>query len=109
VGEGQFVLGPASGLIGSPQYGTQDAKDRKLGRSPRLVAKSLLQPLLSCGSAVKIDSEAYRIANYRVEKVTHTGDTHGKDWYTSVELKPVGEASPNKSGYEPDPDPEVLE
>jgi hypothetical protein len=93
VGAKAFLLGPNTGMIGSPQYGTPDAKDKSLGMPPRLKVKSLLQPTLGCGRAVVIDSKAYRGGVYRVEKCTHEGDTHGENWLTEVELKLVPNAT----------------
>lgn len=87
LGEAAFRLGPSTGMVGSPQYGTADAQDKLLGVPPRLKVKSLLQPLLGCGRAVQLDSRAYAGGTYRVEKATHTGDTHDTPWYTEVELK----------------------
>jgi hypothetical protein len=89
IGAKAFLLGPDTGMVGSPQYGTPEAKDKTLGVPPRLKVKSLLQPLMGCGRPVAIDSKAYLGGVYRVEKCIHTGDTHGSDWTTEVELKLV--------------------
>lgn len=70
---------PQSGLIGSPEMGTPVTK----GKPQLLKFKSLLLPV-KCGSKVRLKSERYD-GFVRVEKVEHTGDTHGGDWYTEME------------------------
>lgn len=81
-------LSPASGLVGTPaqtQYGVS--------------AKCLLNPRLTLGALVKITGEIQGQelqlgqmvrpldpgGMYRIIKITHTGDTMGQDWYTSIE------------------------
>lgn len=75
-----IVLSPTSGLIGSPDHGTPE-KDKGV---PVLKARSLLRGGLRPGRSMKIESAAIR-GFYRIEKVTHEGDTHGPEWYSSVE------------------------
>lgn len=62
----------------------------------------LLQPLLYPGCYVGLESDMLLLdpsvkkegverprAYFRAEVVTHNGDTHGKNWFTECELKPV--------------------
>lgn len=77
-----IVLDSSSGLIGSPEMGSGDKKDKP----PFLKAKSLLQPALKPGRKVHIKSIQYD-GNFRVSKVEHTGDTAGQDWYSELELQ----------------------
>lgn len=70
------VLGPESGLIGSPEFGEKGV----------LKAKSLLQPDLKPGRKVSLQSSS-ATGVFKVEHVVHSGDTHGQDWYSEVELK----------------------
>jgi hypothetical protein len=85
------VLTPTSGLVGSPEHGTPD----KSGLPAVLKAKCLLQPRIRPGDRVRFQNLKNERVNgdYRAVKVTHTGDTHGLDWYTDSELRPVASVS----------------
>jgi hypothetical protein len=74
------VLGPESGLIGSPEMGSAEKK----GGRPVLKLKSLLQPRLKPGARVEVRSRSYA-GLYRILKVEHSGDTEGADWFSSLE------------------------
>ena len=76
------LLSPDTGLIGSPEFSTPDQK----GAAPKLVAKSLLQPTILCGGQAEIRAEQVK-GRFRVEAVEHSGDFHGKQWYTQIEAK----------------------
>jgi hypothetical protein len=79
-----ILLTPETGLVGSPET----ASPEKKGGALRVKARSLLQANLRPGRAVELRSAA--IAGvFRVEVVEHKGDTHGGEWYTDLELKPV--------------------
>lgn len=85
VGDGTAVLlSPSSGLIGSPDHGAPE----KDGSPSLLRVKSFLQPALSPGRAVRVESRSLT-GLYRCEKVKHEGDTRGPEWYSSVEALPV--------------------
>lgn len=77
-----IVLSPESGLIGSPELGDQGV----------VKVKSLLQPGIRPGRRIELDAESLQ-GLFRVERVTHSGDTHGADWYSEAELKPLGRAA----------------
>lgn len=78
------LISAASGMIGSPDHGTPD----KRGFASVLKVKSLLQPSIRPGMRVRVQSNS---ANglYRVEKLTHQGDTAGPEWYTILEARPL--------------------
>lgn len=73
-------LTPETGLVGSP---TIDPPQKK-GQKAVLKVRALLLPRLRPGQRLVIESEAHR-GVFRAEKVTHTGDTWGNDWYTDIE------------------------
>lgn len=79
-------LTPSTGLVGSPEFGTPDFYGVK--EPPRLKVRSLLLPALFPGCRVQLESERYT-GDLRAEKVTHSGDTHGGDWYTEIEGIPL--------------------
>lgn len=77
-----IVISQDTGLIGSPEFGTPDDK----GGPPTLSLKTLLKPAVSPGGLIVVESQAIS-GTFRVERVTHSGDTHGPEWYTAVEAK----------------------
>lgn len=80
---GQYVeVKQDGGLVGSPSFGTPE----KPGRRPVLTATSLLNPGIVPGGRVKVTSLT---ANgiFRVERVTHSGDSFGDEWFTTFEGK----------------------
>jgi hypothetical protein len=81
-----IFLSPDSGLIDSPAHSAPDKK--KPGASTRLKVKAFLQPTLRPGGRVAIDSRGTK-GQFRIHKVTHTGDTSGGDWYTELECSPA--------------------
>lgn len=78
-GDDVVVLNASSGLIGSPEVGEDGI----------VSARSLLQGKLSPGRPVRIESALIDAGFFRIEKVTHTGDTHGNDWYSDIEARPL--------------------
>ncbi len=89
-----FLLTPRTGLIGSPQLGKakKDQKKQPTGAPPAersiLRARSLLNPALRPGGGVVVDSIQVD-GIFRIERVTHTGDTHEGGWYSDIEAVPV--------------------
>lgn len=82
-----------TGMVGSPEMGAPErasaAGAGKGGRrSPRLTVRTLLDPRITPGGRVRVESLAYT-GLIRAVKVVHTGDTHGQDWYTVVEGTPL--------------------
>jgi hypothetical protein len=72
------LLTPQTGLIGSPEAG-QDGEVR---------LRSLLQPGIYPGRKIKIESFGVK-GLFRAQSVEHAGDTHGSDWYTEIEARPL--------------------
>lgn len=72
-------ISKSSGMIGSPEMGSPPAK----GKPALLKVKSLLIATKP-GAKVKVVSERYN-GYVRVAKCTFEGDSHGGDWYTSIE------------------------
>lgn len=52
-----------------------------------VTAKALLMPTIEPGGYVQIKSRDFDGEYFRVETLTHTGDTHGQDWHTSMTLR----------------------
>lgn len=72
-----IILDSSRGMVGSPQSGEKGIVE----------VRSLLIPQLTPGRIVALSSRQVS-GFYRVEKTTYTGDTHGRDWYADLELKP---------------------
>lgn len=79
-----ILLTPETGLVGSPDFGTWD---KKKNAAPIRV-KSLLQPTIRCGGRVEIRASNIK-GQFRVDKISHEGDTRGGNWYTDAEVKLV--------------------
>lgn len=76
------VVGPDSGLIGSPEYAAAPHPGK-----PKLIKwKMLLKPEMLQGSPVKLDAEFHK-GIYRARELNHTGDTWDLPWYTDVEAQ----------------------
>lgn len=79
-----IVISQKLGMIGSPDYGGP----KKAGESPVLKVKTLLDARISAGGLIQLDAEAVK-GPFRVQKVTHVGDTRSGPWETEVEAKPL--------------------
>lgn len=79
-----IVVSQETGMVGTPDFGPP----KKPGESPRLSVKMLLYPGLIPGGKVKMDTLSIK-GLFRLEQVTHSGDTHGTDWFSSFEAKPL--------------------
>lgn len=79
-------LGPASGLIGSPQR----VQDPKRPKALILRGQALLMPGITPGRRLLLTSEAHS-GVFKVTKANHRGDTHGGDgsWVTAWEAQSV--------------------
>lgn len=79
-----ILISQDTGMLGSPSYGTPPAK----GKRPILKVQKTLDARLLPGRKVKI--EARRINGlFKIERVVHTGDTHGdsRSWVSDLEVK----------------------
>lgn len=83
-----YLISVKTGLLGSPEFQTPSAADNKKGRAATLSFRTQLYPQLTPGAKVDVQAEAIK-GTFRIEKVTHTGDSHGDAWQTDVEAKPV--------------------
>jgi hypothetical protein len=94
VGEA-LVISEANGMIETPVFAPPSESARKSKsvrrstiRSPRLTIRNLLYPQIVPGVKLQVDSVTTR-GIYKAIQVTHVGDTHGEDWTTTVEAKPL--------------------
>lgn len=109
-----YLLSPDTGLIGSPaqeaktmteqaaskqgvtltQPGVRKSTKRdKKGELQEVLqvlgykVKTLLQPMIEPGWYVQLKSKGVDGEFFRVEEVTHNGDTHGPDWHSELTLR----------------------
>lgn len=68
-----WLIHKDTGMIGAPEP-TQDG----------VKIKTLLNPAYLIGGVAKIDSLIYD-GGIRIESITHSGDTHGSEWYSELE------------------------
>lgn len=73
-----------TGIVGSPEYGVPPKK----GAPPTLNVKLLLYPGILPGDLCRVKSREIS-GTFRAETVRHEGDSHGDDWTTTLELKPL--------------------
>lgn len=79
-----IVISQDEGMIGSPEYGAPTKKHAK----PTLSVSTMLQPAIVPGGLIAVTARNVK-GTFRVERVTHRGDTHGDDWQSDVEATPV--------------------
>lgn len=84
---GEAVLSSDTGMLGSPQLinAEKDPKPGALKPKATVKAKNLLRYVLMPGTSVQISS-TYSTGRYRIETVTHAGDTHGPAWTSEMDL-----------------------
>lgn len=77
--EGEAILlNRSTGMIGSP---TVDNKGV-------MKVVSLMAPDIFPGRKLVLEAEGLK-GNYRIEKTIHEGETHGPNWYVSIEAKRI--------------------
>lgn len=86
------VISEEFGMIGSPEFGSPP----KSGDPPHMTASMLLYPELMPGDKVELISKV-KNGFFKIISVEHSGDTHGNNWSTEVELKPVGWVKPKRT------------
>jgi hypothetical protein len=79
-----IVVSQDTGMIGSPEF----EAPKRGKRGPSMRVRMLLEPRLQPGGRIKLESLVGG-GLFKVERVRHTGDTHGSDWYSDVEAKPL--------------------
>jgi hypothetical protein len=77
-----LVVSQDAGMIGVPEFGAPEKK----GAAPLLTVRMLLNPQITPGGRISLESETVR-GIFRVERVQHVGDTHGDDWFTEAQVK----------------------
>jgi len=75
-----IVINKDAGMVGSPDFGAPS--DDK--QPPVLTVKTLLKPELRCGGRIALESRAIN-GLFRVNKLTHAGDTAGSAWHSTIE------------------------
>lgn len=78
-----IVISKDTGMLGSPEFGAPE----KDGKPPTLTIRTLLYPQVTPGGMLSVQSESIN-GIFRAERVVHSGDSHGDDWYTEIEAKP---------------------
>lgn len=78
------LINQSNGLIGTPEYNAP----KKPGEKAVLKCRMLLHAGLVPGQKIKLESETIS-GIFRLEAVTHTGDTFGGDYYSDIEAKPI--------------------
>lgn len=76
-----FSLSASTGLIGSPEI-CEEGEGPKKKRV--LKVKALMNHQIVPGGTIQVDA-LNKKGFYRVQTVTHTGDSHGSDWYSDLE------------------------
>lgn len=76
------VISQDTGMIGTPEFGLPEKKSGK----PVLTVTMLLYPGLQPGGLIKMDARTIR-GIFRLDRVQHSGDTHGPDWQTKIEAR----------------------
>ena len=80
-----IVVDENTGLIGSPETGAP-TKDQKI---PVTTIKMLLNDRVLPGTKIQLTSRDHNKVLMKVVKLTMTGDTHGGDFQSTVEAKPL--------------------
>lgn len=80
-----------NGMIGSPEFGSPPRN----GLPPHMTVNMLLYPELTPGDKVLLTSKV-KSGFFRIENISHEGDTHGQTWTTTAEIRPLGSPYPKK-------------
>lgn len=84
-----MLLSAETGLILNPETVKQVSEklvDSDEPLPPSVYAlQSLLQPHLQINDLVAVKSQDLN-GNFRITKISHTGDTRGNDWYSNIEV-----------------------
>ncbi len=79
-----IVINQDAGMIGSPEFGPPGDE----GKPPTMTVSVLLYPRITPGGKIKVESRSVN-GLFRVERVTHVGDTHGQSWQSNIEAIPL--------------------
>lgn len=80
-----ILISEETGMIGSPERG---APDRSLLVSPLKVQKAL-DPSITPGARLKLKSKSVDLGEFYATLILHSGDTHGDEWVTRIETRPL--------------------
>lgn len=84
-----MLLSPETGLILNPEAVKQVSEklvDSNEPLPPNIYAlQSLLQPHLQVNDLIAVKSQDLN-GTFRINKISHTGDTRGNDWYSNIEV-----------------------
>lgn len=85
-----MLFTPESGLIVNPESVRKIS--RRLQKSKivdqeedKMNVQVMLQPQLQVSDIIAVESENLK-GKFRIEKITHIGDTHENDWYSDLEV-----------------------
>jgi hypothetical protein len=78
------LINQSTGMIGTPEYNAP----KKPGEKAVLKLKMLLYAGLVPGQKIKVESETIT-GVFRLEAVTHTGDTITNEFFSDLEAKPI--------------------
>lgn len=85
-----MLFTPESGLIVNPESVRKIS--RRLQKSKivdqeedKMNVQVMLQPQLQVSDIIAVESENLK-GKFRIEKITHIGDTHENDWYSELEV-----------------------
>jgi hypothetical protein len=86
--EPAVVLSPATGLLGSPDHGAPEKVEGEASPVSLLKARALLNGELRPMRAMRLETASLS-GFYRIESVEHAGDSHGQEWFSNVEARPL--------------------
>lgn len=81
-----WVIDADAGMVGSPE----STLPHKPGKVAEITIKVLLFPEVIPGDSVQLTSRSFKGAVFRVNDVSHHGDTHGNEWLTTLKCVPPG-------------------
>lgn len=91
-----LLLTPTTGLILNPETLKKPSQKLQKLRDKGMLAteinlysvQALLQPQLQLNDVIAIESQDLR-GKFRVQKITHSGDTRGNEWYSDLEVRSI--------------------
>ena len=84
-GTNLYHIGREYAMIGSPEFGAP----KRNGKPSNITVRSILYPQLHVGHKVIVESRDIPSGSFKLDRVRHLGDTHGDDWKSEVEIKPL--------------------
>lgn len=83
-----FKLSAKTGMIGIPTRDVDTSNVTPTPQSDGWKVVALLRPELGPGDRVEIESEVTDASGiYHIKEVTHSGDTHGADWTSTLRVR----------------------